>query len=55
VSEKVRISFDSKVKKIDKVDGTDKDKTEWIKLNFFIDPDKLASRYSRHLTIFKDG
>jgi hypothetical protein len=40
-------SFVSKVKKIDKVDGpdTDKfdaDKSEWIKLEFLMDPDKPA-------------
>jgi hypothetical protein len=33
------ILFVSKVKKVDKVDGTDTDKSEWIKLEFFMDPD----------------
>jgi hypothetical protein len=32
----------SKVKKMDKVDGTDADKSEWIKLEFFIHPDNPA-------------
>jgi hypothetical protein len=29
----------SKVKKMDKVDGPDADKSEWIKLEFLMDPD----------------
>jgi hypothetical protein len=33
------ISFISKVKKMDKVDGPDADKSEWIKLKFLMDPD----------------
>jgi hypothetical protein len=33
----------SKVKKMDKVDGPDTDKSEWIKLEFLIDPDNPAS------------
>jgi hypothetical protein len=33
------IPFVSKVKKMDKVDGTDADKSEWIKLEFLKDPD----------------
>jgi hypothetical protein len=42
---------------MDKVDWPEaEDKNEWIKLGFFfMDPDKLASKYSRNLTIFKDG
>jgi hypothetical protein len=36
------IPFVSKVKKIDKVDGTDADKSEWIKLEFLMDPDNPA-------------
>jgi hypothetical protein len=43
------------VKKIDKVDGTDADKSEWIKLEFLMDPDNPASKYSRQFTILKDG
>jgi hypothetical protein len=45
------------VKKMDKVDGPDADKSEWIKLEFLIDPDNPAwgSKYSRHFIIFKDG
>jgi hypothetical protein len=36
------IPFVFKVKKIDKVDGTDIDKTEWIKIAFFKNPDNPA-------------
>jgi hypothetical protein len=45
------------VKKMDKVDGTDADKLEWIKLEFFMDPDNAASgsKYSQQIDIFKDG
>jgi hypothetical protein len=53
------IPFASKVKKMDMVGGTDKDKSEWIKLEFLIDPDNPASasgsKYSRQFPIFKDG
>jgi hypothetical protein len=34
------IPFVSKVKKMDKVDRTDVDKSQWIKLEFLMDPDK---------------
>jgi hypothetical protein len=39
------------------VDGPDADKSEWIKLEFLMDPDNPASdsKYSRHFAIFKDG
>jgi hypothetical protein len=33
----------SKVEKMDKVDETDADKSEWIKLEFLMDPDNPAS------------
>jgi hypothetical protein len=36
------IPFVSKVKKIDKVDGPDADNSEWIKLDFLMDPDNPA-------------
>jgi hypothetical protein len=49
------IPFVSKVKKMDKVDGPDVDKFEWIKLEFLMDPDNPASKYSRQFAIFKDG
>jgi hypothetical protein len=51
------IPFISKVKKADKVDGLDTDKPEWIKLEFFINPDNPAfdSKYSQQFSIFKDG
>jgi hypothetical protein len=42
---------------MDKVYGPDADKSEWIKLEFLMDPDNAASgsKYSRQFTIFKDG
>jgi hypothetical protein len=43
------------VKKMDKVDGPDADKSEWIKLEFLIDPDNPASKESQQFAIFKDG
>jgi hypothetical protein len=45
------------VKKMDKVDGPNMDKAEWIKLEFLMDPDNPASgsKYSRQFAIFKDG
>jgi hypothetical protein len=43
------------VKKIDKMDGLDMCMIDWIKLKFFMDTDKSASRYPQHFTIFKDG
>jgi hypothetical protein len=41
------------VKEMDKVDGTDADKSEWIKLEFLTDPDNPASgsKYSRQFAI----
>jgi hypothetical protein len=36
------IPFVSKVKKMDKVYGTYTNKSEWINLEFLIDPDKSA-------------
>jgi hypothetical protein len=36
------IPFVSKLKKVDKVDGTDVEKSEWIKLEFLMDPDNPA-------------
>jgi hypothetical protein len=43
------------VKKMDKVDESGTDKSEWIKLECFKDLDNPASRYSQYLAIFKDG
>jgi hypothetical protein len=42
---------------VDKVDGTEADKSEWIKLEFLMDPDNPASgsKYSRQFATFKDG
>jgi hypothetical protein len=31
------------------------DKSEWIKLEFVMDPNNPDSKYSQHFTIFKDG
>jgi hypothetical protein len=42
VREKPPIPIVSKGKKMDKVDGLDADKSEWIKLEFLIDPDNPA-------------
>jgi hypothetical protein len=44
------------VKKMDKVDGPEADKSEWIKLEFLMDPDnpELGSKYSRQFAFFKD-
>jgi hypothetical protein len=41
---------------VDKVDGPDADKSEWIKFEFLIDPDNpaLDSNYSRQFSTFKD-
>jgi hypothetical protein len=38
------IPFVSKLKKMDEVDGPDIDKSEWIKLEFLMDPDNSASK-----------
>jgi hypothetical protein len=57
VRENPPIPFVSKVKKTDKVNGPDVDKSEWIKLGFLMDPDNpaLDSKYSQQFDIFKDG
>jgi hypothetical protein len=55
VRENPPIPFFSKVKNMDKVDGPEADKSEWIKLEFFMDQDNPASKYSRQFAIFKDG
>jgi hypothetical protein len=41
-----RLLFISKVKNIDKGNGPDKDKTELIKMEFFMDPDNPGSKNS---------
>jgi hypothetical protein len=50
------ISFVSKVKKMDKIDWQDADKSEGIKLEFLMDPDNpdSGSKYSRQFALFKD-
>jgi hypothetical protein len=55
VRENSPIPFFSKVKKMDKVDGPDADKSELIKLEFLMDPNNPSSKYSRQFAIFKDG
>jgi hypothetical protein len=55
VRENPLIPLVSKVKKADKVDGPDADKSKWIKLEFLMDPDNPASKYSQQFAIFKDG
>jgi hypothetical protein len=44
------------VKKINKVDGHNADNSEWIKLEFLMDPvnPALDSKYSQQFSIFKD-
>jgi hypothetical protein len=49
------VRFVSKVKKLNKVDGPDADKTELIKLEFFMVPDNPGFKCSRYFSIFKDG
>jgi hypothetical protein len=57
VRENPPILFVYKVKKMDKVDGTDTDKSEWIKLEFLMNPDNpaLGSKYSWQFAIFING
>jgi hypothetical protein len=40
---------------MDKVDGPDAETSEWITLEFLMDPDNLFSNYSRQFSIIKDG
>jgi hypothetical protein len=54
VRENPHIPFVSKAKKVETPDEA-ADKTEHIRLEFFMDPSNPASRYSRHFMIFKDG
>jgi hypothetical protein len=44
------------LKKWDKVDEPNADKSEWIKLEFLMDPDNPdpGYKYSRQFAIFKD-
>ena len=48
------IPFVSKTKKVES-DGMQADKTEYIKLDFFVEPENPASHYSKEFLIFKDG
>jgi hypothetical protein len=40
---------------MEKVDGTDADKSERIKFEFLMDPNNLAYKYSQQFAIFKNG
>ena len=40
---------------MEKAEGAEVDKTEHIKLEFFMDSSNPASKYARHFVIFKDG
>jgi hypothetical protein len=40
---------------MDKLDGPDVDNSEWIKLEFLMDPYNPASMYSQQFAILKDG
>jgi hypothetical protein len=42
------------VKKMDKIDWPDVDKSEWLKMEILMDQDNPASTYSRKFSIFKD-
>jgi hypothetical protein len=54
VRENPPIPFISKARKLENPeDGTDK--TQFIKLDFFMDPNNPASKYTKHFVIFKDG
>jgi hypothetical protein len=44
-----------KVKKIEMFDGPDMNKSEWIKLEFFMDSDNPAFNYSHQFANFKNG
>jgi hypothetical protein len=48
-------SFCLQGEKMDKVDGSDADKSGWINLEFLMDPDNPASKYSQQFSIFKYG
>ena len=48
------IPFVSKARKTENPEEN-ADKTEYIKLEFYMDPSNPASKYSRHFFIFKDG
>jgi hypothetical protein len=54
VRENPPIPFVSRAKKVETPDEA-VDKTEHIRLEFFMDPSNPASKYSRHFMIFKDG
>ena len=48
------IPFVSRTKKVES-DELEVDKTEYIKFDFFVDPENPAYRYYKEFLIFKDG
>jgi hypothetical protein len=54
VCENPPIPFNSKASKTENVDGANVDNTDFIKLEFFMDPSNSASKYARHIVTFKD-
>jgi len=48
------IPFVSRTKKVE-TECAEVDKTEYIKFDFFVDPENPASRYSKEFLVFKDG
>jgi hypothetical protein len=51
----LHIPFISNVKNMNNADGSDADKTEWINLEFLMDPGNSASKYSQIFSLFKGG
>ena len=54
VRENPPIRFTSKAGKLENTEEN-VDKTEFIKLEFFMDSNNPATKYTRHFVIFKDG
>jgi hypothetical protein len=52
--ETLSIPFVSRAKKVE-TEGAEVDKTEYIKFDFFVDPENPSSRYSKEFLIFKDS
>jgi hypothetical protein len=47
------INFVSRAKKVE-TEGAEVDKTEYIKFDFFVDPENSVSRYSKEFLVFTD-
>jgi hypothetical protein len=54
VCENPPIPFISKARKLENPEES-ADKTEFIRLEFFMDRNNPATKYARHFVIFKDG